>query len=591
MPARRGAIHVATTKRVYKGKTYVTHLLRRSIRKGKSVTHETLGNLSHLPEHVIDLIKRSLKGETFVPVAEAFRITASLPHGHVDAVLTMIRKLGVEEIIATQPSRRRDLVVAMIAERILFPSSKLAHTRNWHDTTLAQELDVADATEDHLYEAMDWLLARQDAIEKKLARRHLGEGAMVLYDVTSSYYEGRTCPLARFGHDRDGKTGRPIIVYGTLTDADGRPIAVQVYPGNTADPKTVPDQVEKLTKRFGLSRVVLVGDRGMLTQTQIDMLKKYPGLGWISALRSGAIRRLLADGHLIRKDLEDVRLAEITSPEFPGERLVACYNPLLAQQRRHKRQELLAATEAELAALAMSVARKSGPPETAAEIGVRAGKIINHHKMSKHFSLAIRDGHLGWTRKNDAIQNEELLDGIYVIRTSEPVKRLKADDGVRSYKRLALVEQAFRCLKGIDLLVRPIYHRAADRVRAHILLCQLVYYVQWHLRHVWEPLLFEDEELAEDRNRRDPVAPARASDSVRLKKKTHVTPDGLPVHSFRSLLAHLGTRCRNTCVVAGDSKQTTFRQVTEADALQAEALRLVRFFPLNFYATCGEVVH
>jgi hypothetical protein len=314
----------------------------------------------------------------------------------------------------------------------------------------------------------------------------------------------------------------------------------------------------------------------MLTQTQIDMLKKYPGLGWISALRSGAIRRLLADGHLIRKDLEDVRLAEITSPEFPGERLVACYNPLLAEQRHHKRQELLAATEAELAALAASVVRKSGPPETTAEIGVRAGKIINHYKMSKHFTLTIRDGHLGWTRKNDAIQKEELLDGIYVIRTSEPVKRLKADDGVRSYKRLALVEQAFRCLKGIDLLVRPIHHRTADRVRAHILMCQLAYYVQWHLRQVWEPLLFEDEELAEDRNRRDPVAPARASDSVRLKKNTHLTPDGLPVHSFRSLLAHLGTHCRNTCVVVGDSKQTTFRQVTEADALQAEALRLIK---------------
>jgi transposase len=576
MPARRGAIHVATTRRVYKGKTYVTHLLRRSIRTGKTVTHETLGNLSHLPEHIIDLIKRSLKGETFAPAAETFRITASLPHGHVDAVLTMIRKLGLEEIIATQPSRRRDLVIAMIAERILFPSSKLAHTRHWHDTTLAQELAVVDATEDHLYEAMDWLLARQNAIEKKLALRHLGEGAMVLYDVTSSYYEGRTCPLAQFGHDRDGKTGRPIIVYGTLTDADGRPIAVQVYPGNTGDPKTVPDQVEKLTKRFGLSRVVLVGDRGMLTQTQIETLKKYPGLGWISALRSGAIRRLLADGHLIRKDLEEVRLAEIISPEFPGERLVACYNPLLAEQRRHKRQELLTATEAELAALALSVARQSGPPETAAEIGVRAGKIINHYKMSKHFILTIRDGHLGWTRKRNEIQDEELLDGIYVIRTSEPVKRLKAGDGVRSYKRLALVEQAFRCIKGIDLLVRPIYHRAANRVRAHILLCQLAYYVQWHLRHVWEPLLFEDEELAEDRKVRDPVAPARASNSVRLKKKTHVTPDGLPVHSFRSLLAHLGTRCRNTCVVVGDSTETTFRQVTEADALQTQALRLVR---------------
>ena len=506
MPARSGGVHVATTKRVYNGKTYVTHLLRRSIRKGKTVTHETLGNLSHLPEHVIDLIKRSLKGETFVPAAEAFRITCTRPHGHVEAVLTMIRKLGVDDLIASKPSRPRDLVLAMIAERLLFPSSKLAHTRHWHDTTLAEELDVADATEDHLYDAMDWLLERQGAIEKQLAQRHLGEGALVLYDVTSSYYEGKTCPLARFGHDRDGKTGCPIIVYGVLTDADGRPVAVQVYPGNTGDPKTVPDQVEALAKRFGLSRVVLVGDRGMLTQTQIDVLKKHPGLGWISALRSGAIRRLLADGHLVKKDLEAERLAEISSPDFPGERLVACYNPQLAEQRRQKRQELLAATEAELEALAASVGRT----ETAAEIGVRAGKIINHYKMAKHFTLTIRDGHLGWARKKDAIQKEEILDGIYVIRTSEPAERLTAADGVRSYKRLALVEQSFRCLKGIDLLVRPIHHRTAERVRAHILLCVLAFYVEWHLRQAWEPLLFEDEELAVDRQRRDPVLPAQA---------------------------------------------------------------------------------
>jgi transposase len=566
---------VATTKRVYKGKTYVTHLLRRSLRKGKSVTHETLGNLSHLPDHLIEIIKRSLKGETFVPAADAFRITRSRPHGHVEAVLTMIRKLGLDDLIASEPSRRRDLVVAMIAERLLFPSSKLANTRHWHDTTLAEELDVADTTEDQLYDAMDWLLERQSAIEKKLAKRHLSDGALVLYDVTSSYYEGKTCPLARFGHDRDGKTGLPIIVYGALTDADGRPVAVTVYPGNTGDPKTVPDQVETLTKRFGLSRVVLVGDRGMLTQTQIDVLKKHPGLGWISALRSGSIRRLLADGHLIRKDLEAERLAEITSPEFPGERLVACHNPQLAEQRRQKRQELLAATQAELEALAARVARATDQPETAAEIGVRAGKIINHYKMAKHFTLTIRDGHLGWSRKQDAIKQEELLDGIYVIRTSEPVERLTAADGVRSYKRLALVEQAFRCLKGIDLLVRPIHHRTADRVRAHILLCLLAYYVEWHLRRAWEPLLFEDEELAVDRHRRDPGAAAKPSESAHRKKKTHTTPGGLPVQSFRTLMAHLATRCRNTCVVSVDPNRTPFRQVTEADALQEEALRLI----------------
>jgi transposase len=576
MPARNGAVHVATTKRVYNGKTYVTHLLRRSIRKGKTVTHETLGNLSHLPDHLIDIIKRSLKGETFVPAADAFRITRSLPHGHVAAILTMIRKLGLDDLIASQPSRRRDLVLAMIAERLVFPSSKLANTRHWHDTTLAEELNVADATENHLYDAMDWLLERQEAIEKKLAKRHLTNEALVLYDVTSSYYEGKTCPLARFGHDRDGKTGLPIIVYGALTDADGRPVAVTVYPGNTGDPKTVPDQVETLTKRFGLSRVVLVGDRGMLTQTQIDVLKKHPGLGWISALRSGSIRRLLADGLLIRKDLEAERLAEITSPEYPGERLVACYNAQLAEQRRQKRQELLAATEAELGTLAASVARRSGPPETAAEIGVRAGKIINHYKMAKHFSLTIRDGHLGWARKEVAITSEEMLDGIYVIRTSEPCDRLTAADSVRSYKRLALVEQAFRCVKGIDLLVRPIHHRTAERVRAHIFICLLAYYVEWHLRQAWEPLLFEDEELAVERPRRDPVAPAPTSESARLKKKTHTTPGGLAVQSFRTLMAHLGTQCRNTCLVSADPNQTTIRRVTEADALQAEALRLIK---------------
>ncbi|HMB03412.1 MAG TPA: IS1634 family transposase [Isosphaeraceae bacterium] len=576
MATRGGAVHVATTKRVYKGKTYVTHLLRRSIRKGKTVTHETLGNLSHLPDQLIDIIKRSLKGETFVPASEAIRITRSLPHGHVEAILTMVRKLDLEELIASQPARQRDLVLAMIVERLLFPSSKLANTRHWYDTTLAEELHLQEVTEDELYAAMDWLLTRQKTIEARLARRHLTESAMVLYDVSSSYYEGKTCPLARFGHDRDGQTGCPIIVYGTLTDADGRPIALEVYPGNTGDPTTVPDQVETLTKRFGLSRVVLVGDRGMLTQTQIDLLKKHPGLGWISALRSGAIRRLLADGHLIRTDLETERLAEITSPEFPGERLIACYNPQLAEQRRQKRQELLAATQAELEALAARVRRASRPPETAAAIGVRAGKIINHYKVAKHFTLTIQDGFLGWARNEEAIQKEELLDGIYVIRTSEPVEQLVAADLVRSYKRLALVEQAFRCLKGIDLLIRPIHHRTAERVRAHILLCQLAYYVEWHLRQVWAPLLFEDEELAEDRRRRDPVAPAPVSASARRKKKTRETPGGLPVQSFRTLLAHLGTRCRNRCVVTGDPNQMTFHQVTEADELQLEALRLIK---------------
>src|SRR5512142_2013176 len=355
MARKHRAVHVAKVTNTIKGVTYTSYYLRRTFRQDGKVQHETLGNLSDLPVHLIDLIRRSLKGETFVPAADAFKITRSLPHGHVEAVLKMIRKRGLDDLIASEPSRRRDLVVAMIAERLLFPSSKLANTRHWHDTTLAEELDVADTTEDQLSDAMDWLLERQSAIEKKLAKRHLSNGALVLDDVTSS--------------SSDGKTGLPILVSGTLTDADGRPVAVQVDPGNTGDPSTVPDQVEALTKRFGLSRVVLVGDRGMLTQTQIDVLKRHPGLGWISALRSGAIRRLLADGHLIKRDLEAVRLAEISSPEFPGERLVACYNPQLAEQRRQKRAELLAATEAELEALAARVARPTGPPETAAASG------------------------------------------------------------------------------------------------------------------------------------------------------------------------------------------------------------------------------
>ena len=576
MARKHRAVHVAKVTTTIKGVTYTSYYLRRPFRPDGKVMHETRGNLSDLPAPVIDLLSRSLKGETFVPAADAFKITRSLPHGPVDAVLTMIRKLGLDDLIASEPSRRRNLIVAMIVERLVFPSSKLANTRHWHATPLAEELDVAAANEDPLSDALDWLLERQSAIENKLAKRPLSDGALGLYDVTRSSSEGKTGPLARFGHDRDGTTGRPILVSGALTDADGRPGAGPVYPGNTGDPKTVPDQVEAITKRFGLSRVVLVGDRGMLTPTQIDVLKKHPGRGWIAALRSGSIRRLLADGLLVRNDLEARRLAEITSPEFLGERLVACSNPQRAEQRRPKRQELRAATATELSALAARGAKSTDRPETAAEIGVRAGKIINHYKVAKPFTLTIRDGHLGWAHKDDAITKEEMLDGIYVIRTSEPADRRTAADGGRSYKRLAVVEQAFRCLKGIDLWGRPIHHRTANRVRAPILLCLLAYYVEWHLRQAWEPLWFEEEELTEDRQRRDPVAPARASQSALQKKKTHTTPGDLPVHSFRTLMAHLGTRCRNTCVVSADPNHTPFHQDTEADALQAEALRLIK---------------
>ncbi len=571
-------VHVAKVTNTIKGVTYTSYYLRRSYRQDGKVKHETLGNLSDLPVPLIDLISRSLKGETFVPAAETFGILSTRPHGHVEAVLTMIRRLGLDSLIASRPSRRRDLVLAMIAERLLFPCSKLATTRHWHDTTLAEELHLQDATEDELYAAMDWLLEHQKAIETKLAKRHLSDGGLVLYDVSSSYYEGEKCPLARYGHDRDGKTGRPIIVYGVLTDADGRPVAVQVYPGDTGDPTTVPDQVAKLSRQFGLSRIVLVGDRGMLTQTQINALKEHPGLGWISALRSPAIRDLLADGHLNRSLFDEVNLAEIDSPDFPGERLIACYNPLLAEKRSRKREALLTATEAKLTKLATAVSRRTKARLSAAEIGVKAGRVIGRHKMAKHIHLTISDGIFTWERDVDSINQEKKQDGIYVVRTSEPSERLSAANGVRSYKRLSQVEQAFRCLKGIDLLVRPIHHRlrrAAPGAYVHVLICVLAYYVEWHLRRAWRPLLFEDEELEGDRAVRDPVAAAKPSDSVRRKKTTHQTATGLPVHSFRTLLAHLGRRSRETCRVVSDPSGTTFEQITELDPVQREALRLL----------------
>ena len=415
MPSRTGRVHVATTTRNYKGKVYRTHLLRRTYRVGKQVKHETLGNISHLPDALIDIIRRSLAGESFVSTSESFAIERSLPHGHVQAVVGTLRQLGVEKLIGSKRSRQRDLVVAMIAERLLHPGSKLATIRSWNSTTLADELAVEDATEDELYDALDWLLARQPRIEKKLAGQHLGEGAVVLYDVSSSYYEGRCCPLAQFGHNRDGKKDRPIIVYGVLTDADGRPVAVEVYEGNTGDPTTVPDQVEKLQQRFGLERVVLVGDRGMLTETQISKLKEHPGLGWVSALRSGAIREL-ADSGVLQLSLFDERnLAEIHSPAYPGERLMACFNPLLAEERKRKREELLEATEKELTRISKQVARRKKTPLKQDEIVLKVGAVLNRFKMAKHFELTIEDGRLGWSRRAEAIRREAELDGLYEI--------------------------------------------------------------------------------------------------------------------------------------------------------------------------------
>jgi transposase len=558
------------------------YLLRESYREAGKVKNRTLANLSHLPVEQIELIRRVLKGETLVSPDDAFSITRSRPHGHVEVVLGTIQKLGLDRLIASKRSPERDLVMAMIAQRILFPCSKLATARHWHTTTLAEELNVADADENDLYAALDWLLGRKQAIENKLAGRHLKEGALVLYDVSSSYYEGRTCPLARYGHNRDGKKDRPIVVYGVLTDKEGRPVAVDVYPGNTGDPTTVPDQVAKLQKQFSLNRVVLVGDRGMLTQTQIDTLRQHPELGWISALRSGSIRQLLQQGDLQRSLFDELNLAEIHTDEFPGERLIACFNPLLADDRARRREELLVATEKELSKLVRRVARRTKQPMRQSEIGLLAGRIINRFKVAKHFQLTIEDGVFAFARNAASIEQESQLDGIYVIRTSEPKEELSAEDAVRSYKRLSEVEQAFRSLKGLELLVRPIRHRTEDHVRAHIFVCLLAYYVQWHMKRAWAPLLFEDEELPADRTVRDPVAPAEPSPSVRRKKLTHRTAKGFPVHSFRTLLEELATRSRHTCIPAGSSPGNTFTKLTDAAPLHTEAFRLLGLKPARF---------
>lgn len=553
-------------------------LLREGKRQGKRIVKRTLANLTHWPEEQVEALRLALKGVKLVPQEEAFAIECSRPHGHVQAVLGAMRKLGVDALLASRPCRERDLVMAMVAQRLLAPCSKLATTRVWHSTTLAGELGVEDADANDLYDALDWLLERQGRIEKKLAKRHLEEGAEVLFDVSSSSYHGRTCVLAVYGYNRDGEK-LPSIVYGLLTDGAGRPVAVDVYPGNTGDPSTVPDQVEKLRERFGLKRVVLVGDRGMLTQTRLEALRDYPGLGWISALRFTAIRDL-AEAGAFQTSLFDTRnIAEFTSEDYPGERLVACYNPLLAEDRKRTREELLAATEARLAKIAASVARRTKKPLSADEIGVKVGKVLNRHKVGKHFILTIEDNELRFERDEDSIAREAQIDGIYIIRTSEKADALSAADTVRTYKSLGQVEQAFRCMKSIDLQVRPIRHRSEAHVRGHIFLCMLAYYVEWHLRKALAPVLFEDEELDAARWERDPVAKAEPSGSVRDKKRTRKTPEGWPVHSLRTLLDDLATRCKNTCRTGEGKTEIRFEKTTETTPFQRHVLELLGIKP------------
>ncbi len=555
-------------------------LLREGWREGSKTFKRTLANLSHWPQQKIDSFRRLLQDEPLVSPQDLFCTFKTLPHGHVEAILLAMRKLGLDSLLAAKRCRERDLVMAMIASRLLHPCSKLATTREWHSTTLAEELSVADATEDDLYQAMDWLLERQPRIEKKLAARHLSEDCLVLYDVSSSYYEGHTCPLAQYGHDRDGKKGLPIIVYGVMTDGEGRPIAVEVYPGNTGDPTTVADQVEKLRDRFQLSRVVLVGDRGMLTQPQIDKMKTHPGLGWITALTSVAIRGLLEAGALQLSLLDETNLAEITSPDYPGERLMVCHNPLLEEERGRKRRELLEATETALTKVSKQVARRKKKPLKEAEIAMKVGKVLGRHKMGKHFLYTIGEGKFQWSRREQTIEQEAKLDGIYVIRTSESVERLSAADTVRSYKSLAQVERAFRTLKGVELLIRPIRHRTEDRVPTHIFLCLLAYYVEWHLRRAWAPLLFEDEQLAELRRQRDPILPATGSPSAQEKKLTRQTADGFQVNSFDTLMAALASRARVTYGLKSEESTPSFQQVPEPTPLQAKAYALLELLPV-----------
>ena len=574
MPTRTGIAHVVTTTRKYKDRVYRTHLLRRSYRESGTVKNETLGNLSHLPDALVEIIRRSLQGETFLPLAQTFEISRSRAHGHVQAVATAMQRVGLASLIASKPCRERDRVLAMVAARIVAPQTKLATTRWWHTTTLADDFGVADAGEDDLYAAMDWLLARQHTIEQKLAARHLGAGSLVLYDLSSSYFEGTTCPLAKLGYSRDGKRGTLQVNYGLLTDVRGCPVAVSVHEGNTADSKTFMPEVRRLRADFGIEQMVMVGDRGMISNKAIDQMREADGIGWITALKSASIRSLVEQGQLQLGLFDERNLLELSSPDYPGERLVACRNPELAKLRAHKREELLSATERNLAKIKARVdsAKLAGKDD----IGLRVGKVINQYQVAKHFDLAIDEAAFSYQRKHDSIKAEAALDGIYIIRTSVPAAQMDAPQCVRNYKALANVERAFRSLKTVDLKVRPIHHRTADRVRAHIFLCMLAYYVEWHMREAWRERMFADTEQ-HAKATRDPVAPAQRSKAALTKVARHTLDDGTPAHSFATLIAELATIVRNTCRTPQAAENTpVFDVVTSPNSKQKRAIELLQ---------------
>jgi hypothetical protein len=578
MAKRGGAVHVTTHRRHYVGKDgaardYETHLLRRSWREDGKVRNETVANLSHLPGELIELISRSLKGEAFVPAGQVATVARSRPHGHVAAVWAQAKALGLPALLGPA-GRDRDLAMALIVSRVVRPGSKLATTGWWADTTLGADLGIADAGTDEVYAAMDWLLGLQDAIEAKLARRHLTAEAnparMALFDLSSSWVEGRHCPLAARGYSRDGKKGKAQIEYGLLTDPEGRPVAVRVFPGNTGDPTAFTEAVNVVRDRFGLKKLVMVGDRGMITAARIEALKKLGGLGWLTCLRAPAIATLAAaDGPLQLSLFDDQDLAEITHPDYPGERLIACRNPLLAAERSRKRADLLTATENLLAPVIDSVT--AGRLHGADKIGVKVGRVIDKYKMAKHFDLAITDTTLAVTRKHAQIQAEAALDGIYVIRTNVPADTLDPAAAVTAYKNLAHVERDFRSLKTIDLQLRPIHHRLEDRVRAHVLICMLAGYLTWHLRHAWAPLTYTDEHPTTARS--NPVTAATRSAAAARKASRHRDPHNQPVRSFRGLLDHLATLTRNQIQLPGTD--TAFDQLTTATDTQRRAFELL----------------
>jgi len=525
------------------------YLLRESVREGKRVFKRTLANLSALSDEQIFAIRAVLRGEPMHSPTERFEIVASKAHGAAQAVGVAMHRLELPRLLNSRPSPERDLVLAMVASRILAPHTKLATTRWWHTTTLAEDFQVANADENDLYEAMDWLLDHQEAIQKKLAARHLSPGGMVLYDLSSSYFEGVCCPLGKLGYNRDGKRGLLQVNYGLLTDARGCPVAASVHEGNVADSKTLMPQIKRLREDFGIEQLVIVGDRGMIASKAIDELRETEGIAWITALRSVSIRVLVEQGQLQLGLFDDRNLIELTSPDYPGERLVACRNPQLARLRAHKREALLCATESNLAKIKTQV--EATKLKGRDKIGVRVGKLIDQYKMAKHFELTIDENAFSFVRKHEHIAAEAALDGIYIIRTSVSAAQMDAPQCVRNYKSLSNVERAFRSLKTIDLKVRPIHHRTADRVRAHIFLCMLAYYVEWHMREAWRELMFADEDQ-DAKQQRDPVAPAVRSTAAQQKANSHSLADGSHAHSFRTLIEDLTTIVRNTCRVPGN---------------------------------------